>query len=112
MDIGTLAQWTGAAATFTASLVALFKEELVRRWRSPKLTAMIRLRAPDCNKTPIHTRTEQGFRTFECFYFRLWIENVGNQRAERVRVYASKLLKKHADGNFRDVEGFLPMNLR
>jgi hypothetical protein len=48
----------------------------------------------------------------ECYYFRLWIENNGNQRAERVQVYAVRLLKRHADGVFRQAESFLPMNLR
>jgi len=120
MDIGTLAQWAGATATSIAVVVALFKEELVRKWRSPKLAASVRLRAPDCNKTPLFIRTtavEQGTLhektiEFDCFYFRIWIENVGNQRAESVQVYAAKLLKRHADGIFREVEGFLPMNLR
>jgi|ERR1017187_7564610 hypothetical protein len=117
MEIGTLAQWAGATATLIAVVVALFKEDFTRRWRSPKLSVVIRLRAPDCIKTPffvVYKAADQATvqQETECYYFRLWIENNGNQRAERVQVYAVRLLKKHADGVFRGVESFLPMNLR
>lgn len=120
MDIGTLAQWAGATATFCAVLAALFKDEIVRRWRRPVLKATIALHAPDCNKTPFfvtrgtveHGTLYQKVFTFDCFYFRLWIENTGNLRAERVQVYVAKLLKKNADGVFREVRTFTPMNLR
>jgi len=112
MDIGTIAQWAGAGATSAAVLVALFKEDLIRLWRSPELRATVQLRAPDCTATPIHLQMGDHIATFECYYFRLWIENLGRERAEAVQVYAAKLLKRHADGVFRAVEDFLPMNLR
>jgi hypothetical protein len=47
-----------------------------------------------------------------CYYLRIWIENVGNQRAEQVQVFASKLNRKQPDGTFAEVSSFLPMNLR
>jgi|ERR1035437_1525932 hypothetical protein len=109
MEIGTLAQWAGATATLIAVVVALFKEDLARRWRSPKLSAVIRLRAPDCNKTPFfittgavdHGTMYQKTVSFDCYYFRIWIGNTGNQRAERVQVYAVRLLKKLLDSSDR-----------
>src|SRR2546423_6474981 len=106
MDIGTLAQWAGATATSIAVVVALFKEELVGRWRCPKLPATVSLRAPDCTETPIFLGTGEDTLTFDCYYFRIWIENTGNQRGESLQVYADKLLKKHADGVFRGIESF------
>ena len=47
-----------------------------------------------------------------CYYFRLWIENTGNQRAEKVQIFISKVLRRHADGSFVEDKTFLPMNLR
>jgi hypothetical protein len=116
----SLASWFSIGATFLAVVVALFKEEITRLWRRPQLTARIALRVPDCTKTPFFCTTGavkegtiyQKTFSFDCYYFRLWIENTGKQRAERTQVYAGKLLKKHADGVFREVESFLPMNLR
>jgi hypothetical protein len=115
-----LAPWFSVGATFLAVAVALFKDEITRLWRRPQLMARIALRVPDCVKTPFFVTTGavkegtiyQKNYTFDCYYFRLWIENTGKQRAERTQVYAAKLLRKHADGVFREVEGFLPMNLR
>jgi hypothetical protein len=50
-EVGTLAQWAAATATFLAVLVALFKDEVLRWWRRPQLTASIKLDPPDCHKT-------------------------------------------------------------
>src|SRR5258706_14740223 len=46
MEVGTLAQWAAASATFLAVLVALFKDEILRWWRKPKLTVSITLQPP------------------------------------------------------------------
>lgn len=47
----------------------------------------------------------------DCYYFRVRVKNYGNQRAELVEVYAKELSKKHADGTFKKINNFLPMNL-
>ena len=47
----------------------------------------------------------------KAYYFRLWVENRGEQRAEKVHVYAESLARRQADGSFKAVEYFLPMNL-
>jgi hypothetical protein len=115
MEIGTLAQWAGATATFFAVLVALFKDEFLRWRRKPKLRVSIKLASPDCQKTRLTYMVQKEVITSEtadCYYFRLWVENEGKTRAERVQVFASKLLRKKADGCFQDVDSFLPMNLR
>jgi hypothetical protein len=118
VDPASTVRWVSAIATWCAVVVALLKEDILRLWRRPRLVATIRLRPPDCTKTPLYimkpvmgtTRSEAV--AFDCYYLRLWIENRGKQRAERVQIYAAKLLKKHADGVFREVGTFLPMNLR
>jgi hypothetical protein len=109
-----VATWAAAVATFLAVVVALLKEEIIRLWRRPKLTASIRLEAPDCHKTElawINPNSGQVVARGWCYYFRLWVENKGKQPAERVQVFAAKLLRRHADGIFREEKSFLPMNL-
>ena len=105
-----MAQWVAAGVTFAAVLVALFKDEFLRRWRRPELQVSIKLQPPDCHKMTI-TRMPDGLRA-DCYYLRLWIKNTGKTRAEQVQVFADKLLRESADGSFRDVHTFLPMNLQ
>jgi len=115
MDIGTLAQWAGATATVLAVLVALFKDEFLRWRRKPSLRVSIALASPDCHKTVLTYQALKPAPTLvaaECYYLRIWVENVGRTRAEKVQVFAAKMLKRHADGSFKEVDGFLPMNLR
>jgi hypothetical protein len=98
------ATWVGALATLVAVLVALFKEDLLAWWRRPLLMPRICLNPPDCHKTSF----TGGLPTY---YFRIWVENRGKQRAVQVQVFASRLLRKHADGRFHEDSVFLPMNL-
>lgn len=112
--VSDAAVWTGSIATLLAIVVALFKEQLVRIWRRPKLEARVRLSAPDCHKTEmtlINKETGALIERADCYYFRLWVENTGNQRAEKVQVFLSKLFRRHADGSFVEDKSFLPMNL-
>jgi hypothetical protein len=93
--------WTGALATLAAVIVALFKEDIVRLWRRPKLQARLRLSAPDCHKNKLQRydiKTGALLDRADCYYLRLWVENVGNLRAEKVQVFLSKLFRRHADG--------------
>src|SRR4030065_1207734 len=109
------AVWTGSIATLLAVIVALFKDEMVRLWRRPKLQARIRLAAPDCHKTEMtlyDKNTGAVLDRSDCYYLRLWVENAGNQRAEKVQVFVSKLFRRHADGSFVEDKSFLPMNLK
>ena len=98
----------GAGATFLAVLVALFRESVFLRWRRPKLSVAIKPEPPDSHKTKF--RFSDG-TTVWCYVFRLWIANNGKTTAERVQVFASRLLRRCADGKFRSEARFLPMNL-
>ncbi len=109
------ATWTGAIATFIAVLVALFKEDIGKFWRCPNLDVRVKLEAPDCHKIPlqvINQSTGELLRTINSYYLRLWVFNSGRVRADRVQVFASKLLRQHADGEFKKEQSFLPMNLK
>jgi len=115
LEIGTLAQWTSAFATFLAVMVALFKDEILRWWRKPRLTVSITLAPPDCHKTTLNYAVQKAAITYsstDCYYLRVWVSNIGKTRAEKVQVFASKLSRRSADGSFKVVEAFLPMNLR
>lgn len=132
-----MAEWFTALATFLAVIVALFKEDIIKLWKRPALAVRIALQAPDCEKmtTQIGATPQIVFSgqkgdgdgavsltggvvtndplwIGDVFFFRMWIENRGRQRAERVQVFISRLQRKHQDGIFRIVESFLPMNLR
>lgn len=114
-DSELAAIWVSAIATSLAVIVALFKEEIRSWWHSPRLIAILRLEPPDCHKTEIaltNPGSGQVLAKGDCYYFRVWVENKGRQRAERVQVFVAKLLKKHADGKFYEDKHFLPMNLR
>lgn len=102
-----LAQFALAFFTLVAVVVALCKEDIVTLWRRPKLAVTINLAPPDCHKTYWKDPEKE-----HCYYFRLWVWNKGNIRAEKVQVFADKLSKKIVDGSFVPVEDFIPMNLR
>ncbi len=113
-DLAIIGSFASAFATFCAVLVALFREEIRKWWYRPVLTARIRLAPPDCHKTQLVTNNPLAplAQRGDCYYFRIWVQNEGRQRAEKVQVFVSRLQKKHADGFFKDVDSFLPMNLR
>jgi hypothetical protein len=109
MDI---ADWIQAGLTFLAVLVALFKEDITRKWRRPDLKASIRPSAPDRVKTKIYFRQDHGVTTQgDCYYLRIWVENEGKRQAKDVEVFAAELQRCVADGHFERVGRFLPMDL-
>jgi hypothetical protein len=59
---------------------------------------------PDFDTTDEHLETD-------AYYFRLKVKNSGNQKAESVEVFAAELSRRLADGTFKAVTSFLPMNL-
>jgi hypothetical protein len=107
--------WTSSITVVLAPIVALFKEDFQALWRRPELVASAKLCAPDCHKTEVtltDQQTGQIIDRWPCYYFRIWVENKGNQRANQVQLFMARLLGKHADGIFRPEDQFLPMNLR
>jgi hypothetical protein len=110
----TLAQWIGAVATSLAVVVALFKDAIVGCLLRPKLTIRIKPTYPDCVKMPVSfSRVGSPQWTGEAYWLRLWVENTGHRRAEKVQVFLSSVRRKQrAGGSFEPVERFIPMNLR
>ena len=58
-----------------------------------------------------HGRWPAPSRIADVYYFRLKVHNKGKSKAESVEVFAAKLERRRADGTFREVDTFLPMNL-
>src|ERR1043166_2312710 len=114
MTTAETAAWAGVCVTSAAVLVALFKDDLRSLWRRPRLMVKLRMGAPDCQKTEMAFSRLSGqfVARGPCYYFRLWVENTGNLRADRVQVFVSRLLRRDAAGDFRAVTRFLPMNLK
>jgi hypothetical protein len=53
------------------------------------------------------------YLSLDSYFLRLWIQNDGNTRAEKVQVFLSEILRRrNSDGEFIPVESFIPMNLR
>jgi hypothetical protein len=114
MEIGTVGQWASAGATLLVVLVALFKDAVSRWWRSPQLELSAILEPPHCQIMPVRYEVQGVAPTFvqtNCCYLRLWVENKGKMRAEKVQVFAAGLQRRSADGRFKEESNFLPMNL-
>lgn len=114
---GTVGQWVAAAATLSAALVALFKDEILRRRRRPLLNASIATHPPDSHLTTMQYAIgfSAGASTAQrapCYYFRLWVNNEGKTRAEKVEVFLQKVERLRADGQFETVARYSPLHLK
>ncbi|MGO9112445.1 MAG: hypothetical protein ACLP9L_24710 [Thermoguttaceae bacterium] len=110
IEWGNVAQWTGAVATLLAVLVALFKEDIASFRRKPKLRLTARVAPPDTHKLPCFFGNPSN--SVDVYFLRVWIQNEGSARAEKVQVFVAGLCRKAATGTFSVVDSFLPMNLR
>jgi hypothetical protein len=110
----SLAQWVGAVATSAAVVVALFKDQLLHRFRKPKLAIRISPEPPDCVFSPMRARDGHGkvVWTGKAYWLRLWVQNGGKEPAKEVQVFVSKLHKWGANNKYNPVREFMPMNLR
>lgn len=103
-----------AVGTITLAIVAIWQDK-IRAWVSkPELDIDVEMSPRDCHKTFI-TKRQSPLRLSEngtdCYYLRIRVKNEGNRRAEMVEVFVADLLKKQADGTFKRVESFMPMDL-
>jgi hypothetical protein len=117
----TLAQWAGAAVTFAAVLVALFKDS-IRDWlRKPKLTVTCTKEIPETVRVPISVLVQAPGQapgqalvawSGNCYFVRIKVENEGRTRAEKIQVSALKLAKRGLDNTFVDLPTTLPFNMK
>jgi hypothetical protein len=118
MSKSQLGQWVSTSLTFLAVGVALFKEELQRLWRRPKLEVSVKTMPPDCNiskTTYTYSDPQTGAIRIDegnCYYLRFLVHNYGNVPATNVQVYASKLLYEVNPNTFNRVNTFISMNFK
>jgi hypothetical protein len=101
---GAAPQWFAALGTFVLAFVAVFQEWLRRLVICPVLKLEARVSRPDCHKT---TWTA-GYKVY---YFRLRVENTGNDAAHDVQVYLASVERLRLDKTYEPAPRFDPMNL-
>lgn len=121
----TIADWIialGTLALVIVAIFALFQDKIRALMIRPKLTVSVNINPPDCHKTKFNFNKEivTSFETEEkmivqdsadVYYFRLRVSNSGNEKAASAEVFAAGLSKQQADGTYKAVDSFLPMNL-
>jgi hypothetical protein len=116
MAPSTLAQWVGAAATFAAVFVALFKDPIIAWRRAPRLSATCTKEIPWTVRTLIAVSPRSGQNLLpwrgDCYFVRMKVENTGRTRAEKVQVSALKLARRGADNRFSYIPTSLPFNMK
>lgn len=103
-----------AIGTLLAVIVALGWRD-IRDWlKRPTLVILpIGSGPPDWVKVPTKRRRRDDGKVIaevDTYFLRMRVKNEGHTRAKEVEAFAAKLLKEH-DGEFREVESFIPMNL-
>jgi hypothetical protein len=83
MESGNAAQWVAATVTTAGIIIALFKEEMIRRLRHPTLTVETDAKHSFIVRTPVREGDWNGWR----YFIRLQIKNTGKVRAEKVEVF-------------------------
>lgn len=105
MDYNALTAWgtvAGAVATFLAVLVALFLEPWRRSRNSPRLWLTWR------NRDSHRERTDDNHQQV---WVRLYVQNVGNEAAQRVEIVMSDVCQVSPGHALRIIEKFLPTGL-
>jgi hypothetical protein len=108
---GTVADWLVAVGTLVLAVVAVFQETIRGWFYSPAFRVSIKTEPPDCISVPFTNKLDGTF-VADCIYLRLWVENIGNATARNAEVEARELRRRHADGTWKQVRSFPPMNLK
>jgi hypothetical protein len=118
MDLTLLARWAAVGATLLAVVVALFKEWFQSLFWKPEFKVDVGTRLPFCVKTGsiVYGTGMDGNKKLlwsgSIYYIRLWIQNIGNRRAESVEVFVTGIERLNRDDTRVPAEGFVPSNFR
>jgi len=102
---GSAAAWFAGFGTLVLAFVAVFQEWLKRLFVRPRLQLKAMVSRPDCHKTKFSMGAD-------VYYFRLRIENTGNDAARDVQVYLASVDRQRADKQYEAVKRFTPMSLK
>ena len=109
------AQWIIAIGTAVLAILALF-QDFIRAWlRTPLLEVTTGSCTPFCKKL-LFIRPDNPEKKADGYALRIRVKNTTpflrlKSRAEKVEVFALRLLKKKTDGSFQTVQEFEPRNL-
>lgn len=91
-------------------LAGIFQERIRKWFWKPQAKISMELQPPDCLKIPMRDQLTGQFVHYS-FYFRFRFENTGNYQMEDVEAVVISVSKKEANGVYKPVDGFLPLNL-
>ena len=97
-------EWFVAVGTLVLAFVAVFQEWLRRLVIRPVLQLDAKVARPDCHKTKWNVG-------YDVYYFRLRVENRGNDAARDVQVHLARVERQRRDKKYEPVERFEQMNL-
>ena len=98
-------------ATTAAVLYALYRDNIARYYNRPVLRARIAQGPPDCLLSPISLKYGAERWEGKAYWLRLWIQNVGRDRAEQVQVFVSKLYQRGLQDKFTSASNSHPDEL-
>jgi len=98
------------------AFVAIFQEEIKRRWFTPELVIEFELNEPFCSKTPFYIEWTDNKRrdrrvSTEAYYFRIGVKNIGNTQARSCEVFLADQ-KEYIDGKWKRNKYFQQVRLR
>lgn len=108
-------QWIIAIGTAVLAILALF-QDFIRSWlKTPSLAVATGSCSPFCKKL-LFIRPDDPEKRAEGYALRIRVKNKKpflriKSRAEKVEVFALRLLKRQADGSFQPIQEFEPRNL-
>jgi len=96
-----------ALGVWAAVIVALFWQPVLKRFRRPRLALRLTPERQSFHKT-LAVSTVDPRDSFDCYYYRLEIENTGRTAARHVEVFARAAFRETSSGAWVKDERFLP----
>jgi len=95
------------------AIIALFQEEIKKRWFAPVLKIDFKSNDPFCTKTPYYWRNRSGdvMKATEAYYFRFGVTNIGDSQAKYCEAIIAEL-QEYTANKWQDVEYFQQVNLK
>lgn len=108
-------EWIIAICTAVIAILALFQEH-IRSWLKTPFLEVATGSCTPFSKKLLFIRPDDSEKKADGYAIRIRVKNTTpcfriKTRAERVEVFALKLLKKQTDGTFQSVQDFEPRNL-
>jgi len=103
-------QWWAIIIALLLGLLGIFQDRIRSIFWKPRIKVAMKLKSPDCHKIAMRN-SQTGQFVCDSYYFRFLIENSGNFQMENVEAIVTEVCKKEANGEYKKMENFLPLNL-